>query len=103
MTLKYFLVPIQKTELVLQIKNSTRIFWNCPLKTSFGENRLARCSGRLAVNVLARIGHVLICAHLVLVLPAPRHILKRAEMSSGIERVPSFVLIGDDMRANSRA
>jgi len=28
---------IQKTELVLQIKNSTRIFWNCPLKTSFGE------------------------------------------------------------------
>ena len=28
---------IQKTELVLQIKNSTRTFWNCPLKTGFGE------------------------------------------------------------------
>jgi hypothetical protein len=33
----FFSSSIQKTELVLQIKNSTRIFWNCPLKTSFGE------------------------------------------------------------------
>ena len=33
----FFSSSIQKTELVLQIKNSTRIFLNCPLKTSFGE------------------------------------------------------------------
>ena len=32
-----FSSSIHKTELVLQIKNSTRIFWNCSLKTSFGE------------------------------------------------------------------
>ena len=33
----FFSSSIQKAELMLQIKNSTRIFWNCPLKTSFGE------------------------------------------------------------------
>ena len=35
----FFSSSIQKTELVLQIKNSTRIFWDCPLapKISFGE------------------------------------------------------------------
>ena len=33
----FFSSLIQKTELVLQIKNSTRILWDCPLKTSFGE------------------------------------------------------------------
>ena len=32
-----FSPSIQKTELVLQIRNSTRFLWDCPLKISLGE------------------------------------------------------------------